>query len=88
MPAWKSAMRLPRITIASLLGFVVLVAVAFAALREATDLWDGGVFGVTLLTLLTAVLLAAHRRGEGPGFLARLLPVRVVLPRGQPDHVD
>jgi hypothetical protein len=53
-------MRRIRFTIASLLGVVVFVAVAFAALREATDLWDSGVFNLTLLTLLSAVLLATH----------------------------
>jgi hypothetical protein len=53
-------MRRLRFTIGSLLGVVLFVAVAFAALREATDLWDGGVFSLTLLTLLSAVLLAIH----------------------------
>ena len=54
-------MRRPRITIAGLLVIVALVAVAFAALREPTDGWDSGVFGVTLMTLLTSVLLADFR---------------------------
>jgi hypothetical protein len=49
-----------RFTIGSLLVVVVFVAVAFAALREATDLWDGGVFSLILPTLLSAVLLAIH----------------------------
>ena len=57
-------MRRPRITIAALLGIVAFVAVAFAALREPTDGWDSGVFGVTLTTLLTSVLLAVHHTGE------------------------
>jgi hypothetical protein len=53
-------MKRPRFTIAGLLGVIVFAAVAFAALREATDLWDGGVFSLTLLTVLSAVLLAIH----------------------------
>jgi hypothetical protein len=54
-------MRRFRFSIASLLGVVLLVAIAVAALRAATDPWDSGVFGVTLLTLLIAVLLTVHR---------------------------
>src|SRR4051794_27752373 len=54
-------MQRPRFTIASLLGLVVFVAVSFAALREATDTWDSGVFGVTLALLLISVLLVIHR---------------------------
>ena len=61
-------MRRPRITIAGLLGFVVFIAVTSAALREATDLWDSGVFGVALLTLLVSVLLAVHRTDQGRAF--------------------
>ncbi len=57
-----SAMRHPRFTIASLLGVVLSVAVAFAALREATDLWDSGVFTAALAALLVSLLLAVHRR--------------------------
>jgi hypothetical protein len=54
-------MRRVRFTIAILLGLVVFVAVSFAALREATDIWDSGVFGVTLPLLLISVLLCIHR---------------------------
>src|SRR3954454_6558962 len=57
-------MRRPRFTIASLLGLVVFVAVSFAALREASDIWDSGVLGVTLALLLTSVILAVHRNGQ------------------------
>lgn len=48
-------------SIASLLGVVVAVAFGIAALRSATDAWDSGVLGITLFTLLVAVLLAVHR---------------------------
>jgi hypothetical protein len=54
-------MRLPRSTIRSLLGAVLLVSVALAALRTPTDAWDSGILGLTVLTLLTATLLTVHR---------------------------
>jgi hypothetical protein len=53
-----------RFSIASLLGVVLFVAVGVAALREATDGWDSGLFGMTLLALLVGVLLAASRPGD------------------------
>jgi hypothetical protein len=61
-------MRRFRFTIGSLLGVVVFVALAFAALREATDLWDSGVFSLTLAALLASVLLAVHRRDRKQAF--------------------
>jgi hypothetical protein len=45
-------MRHIRFTIASLLIVVLFVAVGFAALRESNDLWDSGVFTVTLVRWL------------------------------------
>jgi hypothetical protein len=54
-------MRDPRYNIASMLGAISFVAVGFAALREANDQWDSGLFSLTLGLLLTAVLLAVHR---------------------------
>src|SRR5215472_6201067 len=50
-----------RFTIASLLVVVLVVAVGFAALREASDLWDSGAFTLTLVVLLVSILLAVHR---------------------------
>jgi hypothetical protein len=61
-------MRRFRFSIASLLALVVFVAVGLAALQAASDVWDGGVFALTLLTLLTATLLAVHRRGRERAF--------------------
>ncbi len=49
-----------RFTIANLLVVVLFVAVGFAALRESSDLWDSGLFTVTLGILLTSILLAIH----------------------------
>jgi hypothetical protein len=54
-------MRDPRYNIAGMLGAISFVAVGFAALREATDQWDSGLFSLTLGLLLNAVLLAVHR---------------------------
>jgi hypothetical protein len=54
-------MRIPRFTIRSLLGVVLFVAIAVAALRASTDAWDGWLFALTSLILLTTVLLAVHR---------------------------
>jgi hypothetical protein len=53
-------MRRIRFSIASLLLVVLFLAVAFGALREATDLWDGALFGLATVTLLVSVLLAVH----------------------------
>lgn len=57
-------MRRFRFTIANLLGVVLFAALAVAALREATELWDSAVFTLTLGVLLTSVVLAVHRTGE------------------------
>jgi hypothetical protein len=57
-------MRRPRITIASLLGVVAFIGVAFAALREPTDAWDSALLGLSLVILLASVLLAVHRTDE------------------------
>jgi AcrB/AcrD/AcrF family len=54
-------MRDSRYNIASMLGAILFVAVGFAALREANDQWDSGLFSLTLGLLLIAVLLAVHR---------------------------
>ena len=55
------AMRCIRFNIASLLIVVLFVAVGFAALRESNDLWDSGLFTLTLTVLLVSMLLAIHR---------------------------
>ena len=54
-------MRRIRFNIASLLVVVLLLAVGFAALRESNDLWESGVFTLTLGVLLISILLAVHR---------------------------
>jgi hypothetical protein len=54
-------MRKPRFNIASLLALIVVFGVGIAALREASDLWDNGLFNFVLGILLTSILLAIHR---------------------------
>ena len=54
-------MRRIRFHIASLLIAVSFVAVGFAALRESSELWDNGLFTLTLAVLLASILLAVHR---------------------------
>jgi hypothetical protein len=57
-----------RFNIGTLLAVVVFLAVAFAALREATALWDSGVFTLTVAMLLAGVLLSVYRTGRGRAF--------------------
>jgi hypothetical protein len=56
-------MRLPRFTIAGLMGLVVVVAVGVAALRFASELWAGILLMLTLGTLGAAVLALHERTG-------------------------
>src|SRR5262249_54477144 len=51
-----------RFSIASLLGVILFISVALAALRASTDAWDGCLLGLAVMVLLTATLLAVHRR--------------------------
>ena len=50
-----------RFTIGSLLGVIVVLGVVLAALKESSDLWESGIFSVTLVVLLASILLAVHR---------------------------
>ena len=54
-------MRRIRLTISSLLAIVLVIGVGFAALRESNEIWDSGVFTLTLGVLLISILLAVHR---------------------------
>ena len=57
-----------RFTIGSLLGVISVVGVGFAALRESSDLWESGVFTLTLGLLLISTLFAYHRLGSRKAF--------------------
>ena len=50
-----------RYNIANLLTIIFVLGVGFAALRESNDLWDSGVFTLTIGVLLISILLAVHR---------------------------
>jgi hypothetical protein len=50
-----------RFNIASLLVIIFIHGVGLAALRESSDLWDSGIFTVTIGVLLISILLAVHR---------------------------
>jgi hypothetical protein len=50
-----------RFNIASLLVIILVLGVGFAALRESSDLWESGIFTMTLGILLISILLAVHR---------------------------
>src|SRR5262249_27984270 len=53
-----------RFNIAALVGLIFACGVAFAALKEASELWESAVFTLTILVFLIAALLAIHRSGE------------------------
>ena len=61
-------MRRFRFNIASLLVIVFILGVGFAALREASALWESGLFTLTLGVLLTSILLAIHRTEKRRAF--------------------
>src|SRR4051812_45507302 len=61
-------MRHFRFSIASLLLVVLFVAVAFAALRRADDLWDSTIFSLPRGLLLAPVPLALPRAGGRRAF--------------------
>ena len=54
-------MRRIRFSIASLLVVVLVLGVSLAALRESNEIWESGLFTLTVAVLLTSVLLAIHR---------------------------
>jgi hypothetical protein len=57
-----------RFNIASLLGVILILGVAFAALRESNDLWDSAFFTLTLVVLAISILLAIHRAEKKRAF--------------------
>ena len=57
-----------RFRVRRLMGLVLAVSLGLAALRQADALWDSLTLAATFGTLLVAVLLAIHRRGERRAF--------------------
>ena len=61
-------MRRFRFHLGTLVILVLLLGVAFAALRESNEIWDRSIFSVTLGVLLISILLAIHRTERGRAF--------------------
>lgn len=57
-----------RFNVASLIGVILVLGVGFAALREKTQLWESGVFTLTLAALLISILFAIRRAGKRRAF--------------------
>ena len=57
-----------RFTLGTLLGIVLVLGVVLAALNESSDLWESGIFSVTLVVLLASILLAVHRTASRRAF--------------------
>jgi hypothetical protein len=53
-----------RFNIAGLLVLIMFCGLAFAALKQSTDLWQSAVFSLTCFVLVTAALLAILRGGS------------------------
>ena len=54
-------MRRVRFTIGTLLVLVLFLGVSFAAMREASPIWDAGILSMTIGAFLVSILLAVHR---------------------------
>jgi hypothetical protein len=54
-------MRRFRFHLGTIVIFILLFAIAFAALRESNVTWDSSIFSLTLGVLLISTLLAIHR---------------------------
>ena len=61
-------MRIIRFTIGRLLCVILVLGIALAALKESSDLWESGIFSVTLVVLLASILLAVHRTESSRAF--------------------
>ncbi len=61
-------MRGIRFSIRSLVFFILICGVAFAAIKESTDWWEKGTFSVAVLVLLLSTLLASVLAGGRRAF--------------------
>src|SRR5258708_5588979 len=59
----RTAVRVNRLSIAGLMGVVLVVALGLVALKEGTETWASATFLLTSILLLGAVLSAMHGRG-------------------------
>jgi hypothetical protein len=62
-----------RVTITALMGLVLFVGVAFAALRDASEWWAGALLVLTIGLLLTACLGVVYRTGGDRAFWLGML---------------
>jgi hypothetical protein len=56
-------MRVNRLSIAGLMGVILIVALGLVGLKEGTEFWAGAIFVLTTLLLLGSILNAIHGRG-------------------------
>jgi hypothetical protein len=61
-------MRRIRFHIGTLVVLVLILGIAFAALRESNVIWESGVLTLTLGIVLTSILLAVHRTEQRRAF--------------------
>ena len=54
-------MRRLRFHLGTLVILILVLGVGFAALREPNEIWDNGLFTLTLGVLLISIVLAIHR---------------------------
>ena len=74
-------MKGPRFTIGALVGLVALCGVGFAALLNATDWWDSGVFTLALLTYAIAAAYLPPTQGDHESLLGDVRSARRRLSR-------
>lgn len=56
-------MKRPRITIAHIILFVLVVAIGLAAIRSGSDVWAGAMFSITFFAMICSFLGIAFGRG-------------------------
>ena len=61
-------MKRTRFSIAGLMGFVVIVALGFGGLKEATPMWASACFTVAFVGLIAGSLIAFQARGRSRAF--------------------
>jgi len=61
-------LKMARVSIAGLMGFVLVAALGFAGLKQATELWASGFQAGTVIALILGVLTAIQARGRGRAF--------------------